>query len=105
MANQIFDTELSNLNQSSTEQSMEDPTPLTADPIWIQENSTDQTQTEASPKIEALNNQQDNHSRSICEELHATKEMLSKLDRRLNNIHQIMAKLSKHISSQNLSQT
>ena len=105
MANQIFDTELSNLNQSSTEQSIEDQTPLTADPTWVQDNSTDQTQTEASPKTEALNNQQDNHSRSICEELHATKEMLSKLDRRLSNIRQIMAKVSKHISSQNRSQT
>jgi len=96
-----------NFRKSSTEQSMADLTSSTADPTWVQDNSTDQTQTEASPKTEALNNQQqqDNHSRSICEELHATKEMLSKLDRRLNNIHQLMAKVSKHISSQNRWQT
>jgi len=99
MANPNFDTDISNLEQTPTDESMEVLTPLMADPKGVQDNTTDLTQ--ATPKAEASNHQKYNDQWSTCEELHTIKETLHKMNEKLHHIHTALGKVSKHIHLRN----
>jgi len=100
MANHISDTELSNLKGQSTEQSMEDSTPLKTNPAYEQDNNTDFTQIEESPKAEVLHCQQDENQWETREELYTILEIFHTMIKTLNHIFTNLTEARNHTVSQ-----
>jgi len=99
MANHISDTELSNLKGKSTEKSMEDSTPLEANPACEQDNKTDLIKIKESPKADVLQCQQDKDQWATREDLYTITEMLCTMTKTLHHIHTTLAKVRKHTVS------
>jgi len=100
MANHISDTEPSNLKGKSTEQSMEDFTPLETHPAYEQDNYTDLIQIEESPKAEVLHCQQDKNQWETREELYTIMEIFHTMIKTLNHIFTILTEARNHTVSQ-----
>jgi len=96
MANHTSDTELSNLKGKSTEQSMEDSTPLEVNPACEQYNNTDLIQIKESPKAEVLQCQQDKDQWATRENLYTITDMLCTMTKTLHHIRTTLAKVRKH---------
>jgi len=102
MANHISDTELSKLKGTSTEQCMEDPTPIKENPAYEQDNNTDLIQNEESPKAEVLHCQQDKNQRETREELYTVHYHgdFHTMLKTLNHIFTILTEARIHTVSQ-----
>jgi len=100
MANHISDTALSNLKGTSTEQSMEDSTPLEEIPACEQERNIGLIQIEESPKAEVLHYQQDKNQWETHEELYTIMENFHTMIQTLNHIFTILTEARNHTVSQ-----
>jgi len=97
MANHISDTEPSNLKGKSTEQSMENSTPLEANPACEQDNNTDLIQITESPKAEVL---QGTDQWATREDLYTIIEMSLTMIKTLHHILTTLMKVREHTISQ-----